>query len=149
LLHSTDSVSTIPDSGGAFKVTVFSPYVILNRTGLELDVRGEGGKLFGSSNAAAGQNALIDVDREELKGTPFMFSYQSDNKKNRSRLKVGDSQWSSPQSFDAIGSTYSVALKSQSGRSEMNVGVSIVEGEGKVRQLSICGLVNSDMSSIT
>ena len=29
----------VPDSGGAFRVTVFSPYVILNKTGLDLQVR--------------------------------------------------------------------------------------------------------------
>ena len=29
----------VPDSGGAFKVTVYSPYVILNKTGLELSIR--------------------------------------------------------------------------------------------------------------
>jgi vacuolar protein sorting-associated protein 13A/C len=61
-----------------------------------------------------------------------MFSFPSDNRKNRARLQVGDSDWSSPQSFDAIGSIYSVALKSTTGRTEMNVGVSVTEGEGKV-----------------
>ncbi|KAF2674902.1 vacuolar protein sorting-associated protein 13 [Microthyrium microscopicum] len=122
---------TIPDSGGAFKVTVFSPYVVLNRTGLDLDVRSEGSKLFGSSQGVAGHSSLIDVDEEEVKGAPFMFSFPSENRKNRARIKVGDSQWSSPQSFDAIGSTYNVTLKSASQRTEMNVGVSIVEGEGK------------------
>jgi vacuolar protein sorting-associated protein 13A/C len=63
---------------------------------------------------------------------PVMFAFPHDQKKNRARLKVGDSDWSSPQSFDAIGSTYSVALRSSANRSQMSVGVSIVEGEGKV-----------------
>jgi vacuolar protein sorting-associated protein 13A/C len=123
--------STIPDSGGAFKVTVHSPYIVLNRTGLDLDIRAEGSKLFGQSSGAAGQFALNE-NSEEVKGTPFMFSFPSENRKNRARLQVGDSDWSSPQSFDAIGSAYSVALKSTTGRTEMNVGVSVTEGEGKV-----------------
>jgi vacuolar protein sorting-associated protein 13A/C len=63
---------------------------------------------------------------------PFMFAFPQDKGKNRARLKIGDSDWSSPQSFDAIGSTYSVSIKSTVDRSQMVVGVSIVEGEGKV-----------------
>jgi vacuolar protein sorting-associated protein 13A/C len=123
------SISAVPDSGGAFKVTVYSPYIILNRTGLSLDVRSEGSKIFGSSSAAAGTSGIGDDGRKVM---PVMFSFPHDQKKNRARIKVGDSDWSSPQSFDAIGSTYSVSLKSSSNRSQMSVGVSIVEGEGKV-----------------
>jgi vacuolar protein sorting-associated protein 13A/C len=116
---------------------VYSPYIILNRTGLDIDVRSEGSKLFGVSSAAAGAHSTEDdTDR---KVTPFMFSFPNDNRKNRVRLKIGDSDWSSPQSFDAIGSTYSVGLKSVNSRAQMAVGVSITEGEGKVRlNLILC-----------
>ena len=124
--------STIPDSGGAFRVTIYSPYIILNRTGLELDVRSEGCKLFGSSSAAAGQMGLATDSRKVM---PFMFAFPQDKGKNRARLRVGDSDWSSPQSFDAIGSTYSVSIKSSAERSQTTVGVAIVEGEGKVSYL--------------
>jgi vacuolar protein sorting-associated protein 13A/C len=123
---------TIPDSGGAFKVTVYSPYVILNRTGLELDVRAEGAKMFGSSSATAGQAALADSNADGRKVMPFMFSYPQEGKKNRAKLKISDSEWSKPQSFDAIGSQYSVQLNAFNGRDTMSLGVSVVEGEGKV-----------------
>lgn len=120
---------------------VYSPYIVLNRTGLDLDVRSEGSKLFGHSSAAAGTQS--SQDDTEKKVTPFMFSFPNDNRKNRVRLKIGDSDWSSAQSFDAIGSTYSVNLKSVNSRSQMAVGVSVTEGEGKVSfvklsLLSIC-----------
>jgi vacuolar protein sorting-associated protein 13A/C len=99
---------------------------------MELDIWSQGSKLFGSSSSsAAGQAPLIDLSEDERKVTPFMFSFPDKGKK-RARIKVGKSSSSQPQSFDAIGSTYSVPLKSLDGRSEMTIGVSIVEGEGKV-----------------
>jgi vacuolar protein sorting-associated protein 13A/C len=60
-----------------------------------------------------------------------MFSYPSENKKNRALIKVGDSTWSKPQSFDAIGSTYAVSIPASNSRSDMHLGVSVAEGEGK------------------
>jgi vacuolar protein sorting-associated protein 13A/C len=122
--------SNIPDSGGAFKVTVYSPYVILNRTGLELDVRSKA--FLGGTKSAAGQGVFANSDNEAQKPKPFMFSFSTDDRKNRALIKVGDTEWSKPQSFDAIGSTYSVTLPSSSGRQEMDVGIMVEEGEGKV-----------------
>ncbi|RDI80750.1 putative arabinogalactan endo-beta-1,4-galactanase A [Venturia inaequalis] len=119
----------IPDSGGAFKVTVYAPYLILNRTGLKLDVRSK--TFLGGTKAAAGQAVFANAERDGTKVKPFMFSFPTDDRKNRALLKVGDSEWSKPQSLDAIGSTYSVTLNSSAGRQEMDVGVSVEEGEGK------------------
>ncbi|KAF1812213.1 vacuolar protein sorting-associated protein 13 [Eremomyces bilateralis CBS 781.70] len=117
----------IPDSGGAFKVTLYSPYIILNRTGLPIDLRS---KVFmGSTKSAAGQP--MDADSDDARAMPLMFSFPTDDRKNRALIKVGDSHWSKPQSFDAIGSTYDVTLPSSTGRSEMHIGVSVAEGEGK------------------
>ncbi|KAJ9635099.1 Vacuolar protein sorting-associated protein 13 [Coniosporium tulheliwenetii] len=116
----------IPDSGGAFKVTIYSPYVILNRTGLQLDVRSK--TFLGGAKAAAGVFASNDDVHRSM---PFMFSFPTDDRKNRALIKVGDSNWSKPQSFDAIGSSYAVTLPSAQGRTEMHVGVDVREGEGK------------------
>ncbi|KAB2579544.1 putative vacuolar protein sorting-associated protein vps13 protein [Lasiodiplodia theobromae] len=119
----------IPDSGGAFKVAVYSPYVILNRTGLELDVRSKA--FLGQAKAAAGAGVFANTQGDSTRAQPFMFSFPTDDHKNRALIKVGDSNWSKPQSFDAIGSTYDVALPSAQGRSDMHVGVTVEEGEGK------------------
>ncbi|KAH9862571.1 hypothetical protein IAQ61_009988 [Plenodomus lingam] len=118
-----------PDGGGAFKVAIYSPYIILNRTGIQLDVRSQ--QFMGQAKAAAGQGVISDSHGETGKALPFMFSYPTDNKKNRALIKAGDSGWSKPQSFDAIGSTYTVALPNTKARSEMHLGVSVSEGEGK------------------
>ncbi|KAL1588948.1 hypothetical protein WHR41_02547 [Cladosporium halotolerans] len=120
----------IPDSGGAFKITIYSPYVILNRTGLELDVRSKA--YFGSAKSAAGQT-VANTDTEASKATPFMFSFPTDDRKNRALVKVGDSSWSQPVSFDAIGATVDVKLPAESGRAEMHAGLTVKEGEGKYK----------------
>ena len=112
---------------------MYSPYVILNRTGLELDVRSK--TFMGQAKSAAGQAIFANTEASNPeKAKPFMFSFPTDDQKNRALLKVGDSGWSKPQSFDAIGSDISVSVPATSGRSELHVGVSIAQGEGKVRK---------------
>ena len=62
-----------------------------------------------------------------------MFSYPTDDKKNRANLKVGESSWSKPLSFDAIGSAFEAVLPHSSAKSEIHVGISVAEGEGKYK----------------
>lgn len=120
----------VPDSGGAFKVSVYSPYLVLNKTGLSMDIQSKG--FLQSARAAAGQGIRTD-SRNGGRALPYMYSYPTDDQKNRSLLKIGDSAWSKPQSFDAIGSTFEVVLPARTGRSEFHAGVSIAEGEGKYK----------------
>jgi len=120
----------IPDSGGAFKVSVYSPYLVLNKTGLDINIQSK--SMFSSAKSAAGQGMRMDSDRGTRKALPYMFSYPSgEDRKNRASIKVGESSWSKPQSFDAIGSAFDASLPSTNGKSEMNVGISVAEGEGK------------------
>lgn len=121
----------LPDSGGAFRITMYSPYVILNRTGLELDIRSKA--FFGSTKSAAGQQAFTDTEADARKAQPFMFSYPTNDQKNRALIKIGDSRWSQPVSFDAIGANVDVKLPAQSGRAEMHAGLNVMEGEGKYK----------------
>ncbi len=122
-LHYTN----IKDSGGAFRVSIYSPYVLLNKTGLDMSVHSKA--FFGSSKTSASQGARTSSGHG--KALPMLYSYATDDRRNRSLLKIGDSSWSKPQSFDAIGSSYEVVLPSSSGKSELHVGVSVTEGEGK------------------
>ena len=119
----------IKDSGGAFKVSIYSPYVVLNKTALDIGIQSK--SMFGSSKSAGGGSIRSDPGSEDRKAVPYMYSYPTDDRKNRSNLKIGESAWSKPQSFDAIGSTFEVVLPSSSGKSELHVGVSVTEGEGK------------------
>ncbi|KAL4808325.1 hypothetical protein BDV18DRAFT_98367 [Aspergillus unguis] len=121
----------VPDSGGAFRVSVYSPYLILNRTGLTMDVQSKA--FMQSARSAAGQGIRAEASSRQRRVLPYMYSYPTEDQKNRSMMRIGDSSWSKPQSFEAIGSTFEVVLPDQDGRSEYHAGVSVAEGEGKYK----------------
>ncbi|MCJ1358957.1 MAG: hypothetical protein MMC33_008957 [Icmadophila ericetorum] len=120
-----------PDSGGAFRVAVYSPYVVLDKTGLGLSFQSKAS--FSAAKVAAGQGLGAESDGDSPKVLPYMFSHPSDNKKNRALLKVEGSSWSEPQSFDAVGAPYNVVLPSTTQNSEVHVGVSVTAGQGEYK----------------
>lgn len=129
----------IPDSGGAFRVTVFSPYVILNKTGLGINIKAK--SLLQQAKTAAGQGFYTNsADSERRKALPYMFAYGADDQRNRAILKVGESSWSKPQSFDAIGSTVDVVLPSLTKNTEIHVGITVESGEGKYKMTKVVTL---------
>lgn len=129
----------IPDSGGAFRVTVYSPYVILNKTGLDINIKAK--SLLQQAKTAAGQGMRTDSgDPQQRKALPYMFAFGGDDQRNRVLLKVGESAWSKPQSFDAIGSTIDVVLPSATKNTEIHVGITIEPGEGKYKMTKVVTL---------
>lgn len=129
----------IPDSGGAFRVTVYSPYVVLNKTGLEIEVKAK--SLLQQAKTAAGQGLRTNSGNEnERKALPYMFAFEDNNQRNRVILKVGESNWSKPQSFDAIGSTVDVVLPSSKRNAEIHVGITVEAGEGKYKMTKVITL---------
>ena len=119
----------MPNSGGAFKVSIYSPYLVLNKTGLNINIQSK--TMFSSAKSAAGQGVRMDSEHGSQKALPYMFAYPTDDRKNRANVKIADSAWSKPQSFDAIGSAFEVVLPSSTSKTEMHVGISVTEGEGK------------------
>jgi vacuolar protein sorting-associated protein 13A/C len=129
----------IADSGGAFRVTIYSPYVILNKTGLDISIKAK--SLLQQAKTAAGQGFHTNsADSERRKARPYMFAYGVDDQRNRALLKVGDSSWSKPQSFDAIGSVFDVVLPSSSQNTEIHIGISVEPGEGKYKMTKVVTL---------
>ena len=130
---------SIPNSGGAFRVTVYSPYVILNKTGLPINIKAK--SLLQQAKTAAGQGFHADsADVERHKALPYMFAYGQDDQRNRAILRVGESSWSKPQSFDAIGSTVDVVLPSAKKNTEIHVGITVEPGEGKYKMTKVVTL---------
>ncbi|KAI1151480.1 hypothetical protein F4825DRAFT_422633 [Nemania diffusa] len=128
-----------PNGGGAFRVTVYSPYIILNKTGLDVAIRGK--QFLQQAKRAAGQSSQPgSSDQQRPKAQPLMFSFGNEDQRNRALLKLGDSEWSKPQSFDAIGSTTDVALQSTTKQSELHVGITVESGEGKYKLTKIVTL---------
>ena len=129
----------IPNSGGAFRVTVYSPYVILNKTGLPINIKAK--SLLQQAKTAAGQGFQADAaDSERRKALPYMFAYGQDDQRNRVILRVGESSWSKPQSFDAIGSTVDVVLPSANKNTEIHIGITVEPGEGKYKMTKVVTL---------
>jgi vacuolar protein sorting-associated protein 13A/C len=107
---------------GCRRVTIYSPYVILNKTGLDMIFSAK--SILTSSRIAAGQAAGTDND-------PLMFSYSSfEGARSRAQIKVPDSDWSLPLSFEAVGHSFDAVLNTN-GR-EIHVGIGVREGVGKV-----------------
>lgn len=105
----------------SLKVVIYSPYVILNRTGRNVIISERG-------------NQLHSIGRKtNIEGVaPNLFSFEKyGDRKNRALLKTGDSTWSPPISFDAIGQATAVRVQVHGKQTEINIGVSILEGEGK------------------
>ncbi|KAI1733917.1 hypothetical protein F4680DRAFT_368242 [Xylaria scruposa] len=128
-----------PNGGGAFRVTVYSPYVILNKTGLDVAIRGK--QFLQQAKRAAGQSSQPgSSEQERPKAQPLMFSFGNEDQRNRALLKFGDAEWSKPQSFDAIGSTTDVALQSATKQSELHVGITVESGEGKYKLTKVVTL---------
>ncbi|KAM9888470.1 hypothetical protein OXX69_013045, partial [Metschnikowia pulcherrima] len=105
----------------SLKVVIYSPYVILNRTGQNLQIK---------ENSRYSQ--VVSIGSQGEKKTPHIFSFDKDgDHSERALAKLGESQWSTPLSFDAIGQVTGMAVQIPGKNSEKNFGVSIAEGEGK------------------
>lgn len=61
-----------------------------------------------------------------------MFGYPSDDRRNRLFIKVDDSKWSKPISFEPVAADMQIVMSSASGQSDNYVGLSYAEGLGKV-----------------
>lgn len=114
------------EAGVGIKVSIYSPYIILNRTGQNLVL----GEKYNALHSIATSN--LDDPNKMKSSQPKMFSFENDgDRKNRAFLNVADSQWSREISLDAIGQFFNLSMPVKDKRSEINVGVDIKEGEGK------------------
>ncbi|KAG7099216.1 hypothetical protein E1B28_001083 [Marasmius oreades] len=117
-----------PDSGGAFKVQIYSPYVVVNKTGLPFYIRTR------SNRAAALQDVAGDTRNETLSSSvPFMLSHLNDHGREFV-MKFADSAWSKPYSLEAPSAETPLVVASQKQRGdEMHIGLSWSEGLGKYK----------------
>jgi len=131
-LFHTVPYSVIPNSGGAVKFSVFCPYVILNKTGLDLIFKAK--SFMQNAKIAAGQSSNRMVQNKAL---PLMFSYGKTENGNRMLVQVGgNSQWSRPVSFEAVGSIMEIAVQAAERQAterpeEIHLGMNVELGKGK------------------
>ncbi|KAJ2755700.1 Vacuolar protein sorting-associated protein 13, partial [Coemansia nantahalensis] len=123
-LHRMD----IPQTGGRCRrISVFAPYVLVNRTGLPLNYSSKG--LLKGVAAVAGQGH--GHGQGGGRGGPLMFSFGGYDLKNRALVRVGDGEWSRPLSFDALGSAAECTIPAADGLSDVHLGVAIEPGRGR------------------
>ncbi|KAJ6610914.1 vacuolar protein sorting-associated protein 13 [Mycena sp. CBHHK59/15] len=124
-----------PDSGGAFKVQIYSPYLVINKMGLPFSVRSRSGRT-GSPQDVAG-DTRPDIQAQPL---PFMLSHPNE-KGHEYIFRVGDSTWSKVFSFEApAAETELVAASQKQKTDEIHVGLSWSEGLGKYKLTKVITL---------
>ncbi|KAL9941010.1 hypothetical protein V8E36_000498 [Tilletia maclaganii] len=119
-----------PDSGGAFKVQIYSPYIFINQTGLPFALKAR--SWTGGAKLVAGQDSGAGAP-ERKEPMPFIFSHNSNDRRNRVLLRVGNSAWSKPISFEAIGSETEIVIPSSTKNEEIHLGLTIEDGLGKFK----------------
>ncbi|GMM27898.1 membrane morphogenesis protein [Martiniozyma asiatica (nom. inval.)] len=118
----------VKDTLKGTKISVFSPYLVVNRTGKELRVTDQFNTLVSKPHNA----------NDDSKPDMFSFSmvnekigiFKGNLEKNRVIMKVGDSEGSNPVSIDKIGQTFEVKMGLRRSSRENNIGVHISEGSG-------------------
>ncbi|KAJ2823705.1 Vacuolar protein sorting-associated protein 13, partial [Coemansia sp. 'formosensis'] len=136
-IHRTD----IPGSGGRCRrISVYAPYVMVNRTGLRLLFSCKG--LFKGRSDIAGQHISGNMPLEPHQSPgferplpndarPLMFSFGSFDLRNRALVRVPGSEWSKPLSFDALGSCAEVVIPLSDRLNDAHLGLEIEPGRGR------------------
>ncbi|KAI0073133.1 vacuolar protein sorting-associated protein 13 [Panus rudis PR-1116 ss-1] len=125
-----------PDSGGCFKVQIYTPYLVINKTGLPFAVRPTRPARLGGAQEVAG-----DTRPESLmQPTPFMLSHS--NPQGRDFVfKVAESTWSQSISLEAPSAETRLVMPVQSQKAEeVHVGLSWSEGLGKYKLTKVITL---------
>jgi vacuolar protein sorting-associated protein 13A/C len=111
------------------KISIYCPYIILNRTGLDLFVRSK--SLLDTS--AVGQVRKVSNPMDKIID-PYLFSYPKvDSLRNRVQISVDECKsWCKPFSLDATGTSLDLSIPFEKHAATVHLGVKIQEGEGKV-----------------
>ncbi|KAI0308206.1 hypothetical protein B0F90DRAFT_1833497 [Multifurca ochricompacta] len=105
-----------PDAGGAVKVQIYSPYIVVNKTGLPFSVRS-----VRSNRTGPPQDVAAVLCHSSSSGNEFVFS-------------IGKSSWSKTISFEAPTADMALAIPLQNQKSEeFHLGLSWAEGLGKYK----------------
>lgn len=130
-LHLGLLYTDIEDSGT--RITIISPYLVVNRTGETLYMSDNGNTLVSES-----QRMGTDLQ----KATPDLFSFENESQKggifggnfeNHATIRIGDSLSSSSFNIDKVGQSFEVKVPLKNRVLENDIGVHTTEGLGKYR----------------
>lgn len=125
-----------PESGGAFKVQIYCPYLVVNKTGLPFGV-----KAARSHRATSPVEIAADTRLDVIsKPVPFLLSHPNDNGQ-AFVFKIGESGWSKVFSLEAPSAeTEMVMPSSRQKAEEFHIGLSWTEGLGKYKLTKVITL---------
>lgn len=127
----------IKEKGKGIKVQVYAPYIVLNKTGLDLKISE---KFNTAISKVTNRTEIINgKDIVHKHALPKMWSFENENNK-RALIKVGDSKWSEEISFDTVGKDSDVVIQSNTRQSEIHIGAHISEGQGMYKLSKIVTL---------
>nr|ODO02780.1 vacuolar protein sorting-associated protein vps13 [Cryptococcus depauperatus CBS 7855] len=122
---------TYPGSGGAFKVQIYSPFIFLNKTGLCFDLAAK--TWTGGQKPIAGRDGSSTDDHERETPTPFLLAFPNEDRRDRLHLRVNNSQWSQPISFEPVAADMQIVIPDVAGDKDNYIGLSYTEGLGKYK----------------
>ncbi|OSX67568.1 hypothetical protein POSPLADRAFT_1064162 [Postia placenta MAD-698-R-SB12] len=116
-----------PDGGGSFKVQIYSPYLVINKTQMPFAVRpGRSTRIGGWQDMAGETRPVLSHPSEQ--GRDFSF-------------KVGDSTWSQVVNLEAPAADTRLIILAQGRRAEeVHIGLSWAEGLGKYKLTKVITL---------
>ncbi|KAI6162193.1 vacuolar protein sorting-associated protein 13 [Pisolithus thermaeus] len=133
-LHLKLNYVRYPESGGAFRVQVYTPYLIVNKTGMLFGV-----KAVRSNRAASPIEVAGDSRPEILKtSTPLLLSHPYESG-HAFVFQVEDSIWSNGSKLQAA-DTRLVVPSSKQKNEEYHIGLSWTEGLGKYKLTKVITL---------
>ncbi|KAH3664357.1 hypothetical protein WICMUC_005742 [Wickerhamomyces mucosus] len=119
------------NNGAGTKVIVYSPYVILNKTDRDIFVS----QKYNVMHSLVSKEEEKEEDLQNFRSTkPGLFSYDEiGDVSSRALVRLDNSQWSKPISFETIGQVSQIDMPLRDNRSEANFGLSVKEGGGKYK----------------
>ncbi|KAI8639786.1 hypothetical protein BD408DRAFT_476983 [Parasitella parasitica] len=122
------NISRFSSTTDALHISIYAPYIILNKTGLPICLRQRQGYRQGRSPAED-----IPAYKEGETLEPIIFSYPDIDHKNRAQISINDSKWSEPISFEAVGNSQDVTVLSKQDSYARHAGIKVEEGTGTLR----------------
>ncbi|KAG6898100.1 hypothetical protein C0992_005427 [Termitomyces sp. T32_za158] len=138
-LHLRLNYVRYPESGGAFKVQIYCPCIVINKTGLPFSVKSARSTRTGSKDVAGEIHPDDRYPDALAKAFPFLLSHPQDG--HEYMFMVGNSIWSKIISVEAPAAETALVIRSQKQKSdEVHVGLTWSEGIGKYKLTKVITL---------
>ncbi|KAG0748282.1 hypothetical protein G6F57_007048 [Rhizopus arrhizus] len=121
-------VSRTANSIDSLYISIYAPYLIINKSGLPISLRPRHSYHQGKLPVES-----IPAYKEGESIIPAIFSYSESNNYNRSQISIDGSKWSDPISFEAVGNSQDVTLLSKTDSYARHAGIKVEEGKNALR----------------